>query len=85
MSNHKYLKKEKLRGKSDADLQNLVRELKTEAFENRFKLVTGALEDYCKVPAAKKNLATVLTVLKERQLEAQYGAGWRKAVRGGTR
>lgn len=76
LSTHKYLKD--ISGKSEAELRHLVGELKKQQFEHRFERAMGALSNYRSLQQAKRKLAVVLTLLRERQLASELGADWRK-------
>ncbi len=79
-STHKYLKS--IQGKSDSELRDLVGELKGKQFENRFERATGRLVNYRLLPETKRKLAVVLTLLRQRQIEAEQGAAGRDGGQG---
>ena len=51
------------------ELQLKVTELKKELFTQRFALATNNLENPMKISALKKDIAKVLTVLREREIK----------------
>ena len=60
-----------LRELSDAELVETHAEYKQELFNLRFQLVTGQLDNVRELKAAKRSIARVLTVQRERELAAQ--------------
>jgi large subunit ribosomal protein L29 len=63
----KYMKEQKLRDKSIAELNDRVAELKASMFRHRFERATGKLENYRVLEQTRRRLATVLTILNEKQ------------------
>jgi large subunit ribosomal protein L29 len=63
----KYLKDQKLREKTIAELNDRVAELKASMFRQRFERATGKLENYRVLQQTRRKLATVLTILSEKQ------------------
>jgi large subunit ribosomal protein L29 len=55
-----------LREKSDADLRELQKTLAQDVFQNRIKNFTNRLDDTSAAKKAKRDLARVATVLRER-------------------
>jgi large subunit ribosomal protein L29 len=70
MSMHKYIRDQKLRDKSVAELKARAGELKTQLFTHRFNKATGKLDNYRLMPATRRQLAAVLTLLREKELAA---------------
>ena len=60
-----------LRELSDAELVEKHAEYKQELFNLRFQLVTGQLDNVGLLKQAKRSIARVMTVQRERQLAAQ--------------
>ena len=60
-----------LRDLSDAELVEKHAEYKQELFNLRFQLVTGQLDNVRELKQAKRSIARVLTVQRERELAAQ--------------
>ena len=52
------------------ELKAREKDLREEIFNLRFRLATGQLENTAKVSLAKKDLARLLTVIKEKQTQA---------------
>jgi large subunit ribosomal protein L29 len=59
---------EKLRDLGEPELENRERELAEQIFRLRFQLTTGQAEAVGRLRLAKKDLARVKTLLRERQL-----------------
>ena len=60
---------EKLRDLQTAELENRERELAEQIFRLRFQLNTGQAEAVGRLRVAKRDLARVKTLLRERQLQ----------------
>ena len=57
-----------LRGLSEADLQARANELREEQFRLKFRSATETLEDPLRLRSVRRDVARVLTVLREKQL-----------------
>ena len=55
---------------TDAELLSRLAEYREELFNLRFQLVTGQLENSSRVKLIKKDIARVLTELREREIAA---------------
>jgi large subunit ribosomal protein L29 len=55
----------------DAELVAKLREAKEEAFNLRFRHATGELENTARVGAARRDVARLLTVAKERGIDLE--------------
>jgi len=62
-----------MRRLSDNELQDEMRSAKEELFDLRFKLATRQLKNYRALPAARRRMARLLTVMAERQESATNG------------
>ena len=62
------MKVEKLRTQSDAELNKMLVDLKAQLFNLRFSNATGSLQNPLAINTCKKDIAKVMTVLKEREL-----------------
>ena len=62
-----------MRRLSDTELADELKNAKEELFNLRFQLATRQLKNYRGVPAARKRIARVLTVMDERKTEAANG------------
>jgi large subunit ribosomal protein L29 len=61
---------DKLRDLSDEELEAQLAEAKEELFNLRFQLVTGQLDNPMQIKVVRKQVARILTVMRERELEA---------------
>ena len=59
---------EEIRALSDSDLSGHLEEAQRELFNLRFRLATKQLVNHREVRKAKKNIARIKTVLREREL-----------------
>jgi large subunit ribosomal protein L29 len=64
---------EKLRDQGTAELGERQRELAEQVFRLRFQLSTGQAEAVTKLRSARKDLARINTLLRERELRKQNG------------
>ena len=70
------MKAEEIRDRSDEDLHNEVRRLRRRIFDLRSQSVTEKLEDPTLITKAQRDIARILTILRQRELAAaQQGAG----------
>jgi large subunit ribosomal protein L29 len=77
------MKAEEIRNLSDADLKARVEELQEEQFRLRFRSATETLEQPLRLRTVRRDIARLLTVVRERELQAQGAqAGSGKATRG---
>jgi len=60
-----------LRGLVEAELQEKRQQLKQEVFNLRFQLATGRIENPMKIRQARRDLARVKTILREKELESR--------------
>ena len=67
----KWMKEQKLRDKSLDDLKEQAREIKSALFTSRFQQNTGKLDNFQLMRATKRQLATVKTIIREKELAAQ--------------
>jgi large subunit ribosomal protein L29 len=72
-------KLEELRDLSDEELDTKLAETKEELFNLRFQLVTGQLDNPMAIKLIRKEIARVLTVLRERELAVLEGAAAEEA------
>ena len=56
------------------DLQQRLQETRRELFNLRQQWYAGGLEDHNRMRAVRKDIARMLTVLRERELQADKGA-----------
>lgn len=55
---------------NQAQLQTRLAETRKELFNMRFKLATGQLQDVAAISAAKRRIARILTLMKQKELGA---------------
>ena len=67
------MKADEIRNLSEADLRARVQELEEERFRLRFRAATETLEQPLRLRTIRRDIARLLTVLRERQLEAEGG------------
>ena len=72
-------KPEELRDLSDEELDTKLAEAKEELFNLRFQLVTGQLDNPMAIKIMRKEIARILTVLRERELAVLEGAAAEEA------
>jgi len=65
------MKIKEIRELTTEELQLKVTELKKELFTQRFALATNNLENPMKIPAIKKDIARVLTVIREKEIKGE--------------
>jgi large subunit ribosomal protein L29 len=64
---------EKMRDQDTAELSQRQNELAEQVFRLRFQLTTGQAEAVTKLRSARKDLARVKTLLRERELRKEHG------------
>jgi large subunit ribosomal protein L29 len=68
-----------IRGLSDLDLQAALVDAKQDLWKIRFDLATRQEKNYSRLPATRKRIARILTVMTERQHAADDAAAVEKA------
>ena len=58
---------EKVRGLSDGELEEQLRQAKQDLWQARFALTTRQLKDYSSIPQTRRTIARILTVQRERR------------------
>ncbi len=56
------------------ELETRLAEAKTELFNLRFQHVTGQLDNYARLGDVRRDIARMMTVLREREIEAAEAA-----------
>ena len=64
-----------LRDADETELENRLAEAKQEMFNLRFQIVTGQLDNSARLRTVKRDIARILTVLREKEIEAAESAG----------
>ena len=57
-----------IRDKSELELNQLLKDLKDELFNQRFQHAINQLENPMRINAVKKDIAKVMTIIREKQL-----------------
>ena len=60
---------DKVRGFSDGELEEQLRQAKQDLWQARFALTTRQLKDYSSIPQTRRTIARILTVQRERRDE----------------
>ena len=60
---------EKVRGFSDGELEEQLRQAKQDLWQARFALTPRQLKDYSSIPQTRRTIARILTVQRERRDE----------------
>jgi ribosomal protein L29 len=60
---------DKVRGLSDTELEEQLRQAKQDLWTARFQLNTRQLKDYSSIPQTRRTIARILTVQLERRTE----------------
>ena len=68
------MKADEIRNLSDADAKARIQELQEEQFRLRFRSATETLEQPLRLRTIRRDIARLLTVLRERELAAQAPA-----------
>jgi large subunit ribosomal protein L29 len=65
---------DKVRGLSDGELEEQLRQAKQDLWQARFALTTRQLKDYSSIPQTRRTIARILTVQRERRDERSQTA-----------
>jgi len=65
------VKAKELRNLSEGELQKKLSEFRKELFNLRFQHATSQLENVKRIPQVKRDIARVLTVLREKRMESR--------------
>jgi len=68
------MKASEIRELTTEELQTKLKTLKEELFNLRFQLAVNQLENPTRIKAVKKDIARVLTVIREQELESSKNA-----------
>ena len=63
-----------LKDKSDTELLTMERDLVQQLYKFRFQKATGAMEKPAKAKEARRDIARIKTILRERELQQQKAA-----------
>jgi large subunit ribosomal protein L29 len=70
-----------LRALDDVELEHRLTEVKAELFNLRFKHVTGELPNMARLSELRREIARILTLLREREI-AEYEAAQDQGIEG---
>jgi large subunit ribosomal protein L29 len=59
-----------LREADETELENKLAEAKQELFNLRFQIVTGQLDNSARLRTVRRDIARIMTVLREKEIEA---------------
>ena len=59
-----------LREADESELETRLAEAKQELFNLRFQIVTGQLDNSARIKTVRRDIARILTVLREKEIEA---------------
>jgi large subunit ribosomal protein L29 len=59
-----------LREADESELETRLAEAKQELFNLRFQIVTGQLDNSARIKTVRRDVARILTVLREKEIEA---------------
>jgi large subunit ribosomal protein L29 len=59
-----------LREADESELETRLAEAKQEMFNLRFQIVTGQLDNSARIQVVRRDIARILTVLREKEIEA---------------
>ena len=63
-----------LREADEGELETRLAEAKQELFNLRFQIVTGQLDNSARIRTVRRDIARILTVLREKEIEAAEAA-----------
>ena len=63
-----------LREADETELETRLAEAKQELFNLRFQIVTGQLDNSARIRTVRRDIARILTVLREKEIEAAEAA-----------
>ena len=66
------MKAEEIREMSERDLRIALEENKEELFNLRFQIATRKIKNHQRIPAVKRDIARIMTALRERDLMREY-------------
>jgi large subunit ribosomal protein L29 len=67
-----------IRALGDDAVEGKLDDAREELFKLRFQFRTGQLKDYSRLPATRRTIARLQTILRERQIAAKLMAGEKK-------
>ena len=68
------MKSSEIRALTTPEIESRLDDAREEAFKLRFQFKTGQLTDYSRLRAARRNIARLATIMREREIAAQLAA-----------
>ncbi len=65
---------QEIRNTGTADIQKKLEDAQEEYFNLRFRRASGQLEDYTQIRVVRRDIARLLTILREREIAEWIGA-----------
>ncbi len=65
---------QEIRNTGTADVRKKLEDAREEYFNLRFQRASGQLEDYAQIRAVRRDIARLLTILREREIAEWIGA-----------
>jgi large subunit ribosomal protein L29 len=66
------MKPEEIRDMSEVQLRGALEDAKQELFNLRFQIATRKIKNHQRIPVVKKDIARIMTALRERELMREY-------------
>ncbi len=67
------MKAEEIRDMSPLQLRNALEDNRQELFNLRFQIATRKIKNHSRIPQVKRDIARINTILRERELMAEFG------------
>lgn len=65
---------QEIRNTGTADMRKMLEDAREEYFNLRFQRASGQLEDYTQIKMVRRDIARLLTILREREIAEWIGA-----------
>jgi large subunit ribosomal protein L29 len=66
------MKSEEIHGMSETQLRGALEDARQELFNLRFQIATRKIKNHQRIPQVKKDIARIMTALRERELMHEY-------------
>jgi large subunit ribosomal protein L29 len=66
------MKAEEIHGMTETQLRSALEDARQELFNLRFQIATRKIKNHQRIPQVKKDIARIMTALRERELMQQY-------------
>jgi large subunit ribosomal protein L29 len=74
------MKTEEINEMSEDELHRTLDESRQELFNLRFQIATRKIKNHQRIPAVKRDIARIMTALRERELMVQFGGADAEAM-----